>query len=399
MITSRPVSRYHPFSDAVFEDPYPIYREMRDETPLLYLEEFDCWFVSRFADVWALEQDQRKLTSKQGTTSTHLVTKQTPTSPNLSCLDAPQHGRVRSFFNPPFKPGAVAAMEPRVRELAREALARVAERGEACAVELGGYVSTRVVCTLLGLPLEDADKIGSWVNTYFDREPGTRGSTPRGVEAAKELAMYLFRTSKEARSRGAPEGSVLHKLHTTELAGERCDDMAVAVHLNMLVIGGTETFPKVFSATIARLAADSDARRACVGDPALAVDAFDETLRIDMPTQMLGRSVAEDFEMHGHTLRAGSGLLFLWGSANRDEREFDEPDRFVLKRRPPRILSFGHGQHRCLGAHVAKLEGRVFLDELLRAMPDYEVDTAGIERLRSEFFRGFARLPIRFEPF
>ncbi len=391
---------YDPFSEAVFDDPYPIYRRLRDEAPLLHLDEYDCWFVSRFEDVWSLEADQRNLTSKHGTTSTHLVTKQTPTSPNLSCLDPPDHDPVRAFLGPPFKPGAVRALEPRVRELAREAIDAVRERGEACAVaDLGGRLSSRVVCTLLGLPLEDADQILRWVNGYFEREPGRRGSTERGIEAAKELAMYLFRVSKEARSRGAPEGSVLHRLHTQELAGERCDDMRVAVHLNMLVIGGTETFPKVFSAALSRLAANPDQRAACVADPSRIPDAFHETLRIDMPTQMLGRTVARDFEMRGHRLRAGSGVLFLWGSANRDEREFDDPDRFDVGRRAPRILSFGHGQHRCLGAHVAQLEGRVLLEELLRDMPEYEVDEPRALRLRSEFFRGYAALPIRFEPF
>ena len=391
---------YDPFGDAVFDDPYPIYRRLRDETPLLYLEEYDCWFVSRFVDVWALEQDQRNLTSKYGTTSTHLVTKQTPTSPNLSCLDPPDHGPVRTFFNPPFKPGAVAALEPRVRELAREAIDAVRARGEADAVaDLGGRLSSRVVCTLLGLPLEDADRILEWVNTYFHREPGRKGSTEVGIEAAKELAMYLFRISKEARSRGAPEGSVLHKLHHEPLGGEPVDDMGVAVHLNMLVIGGTETFPKVFSASLARLAANPEQRAACAADPSLIPDAFHETLRIDMPTQMLGRTITRDFEMHGKTLRAGSGLLFLWGSANRDEREFADPDAFDLHRRAPRILSFGHGQHMCLGSHVARLEGRVLLEEVLRVMPDYEVDEASAVRLRSEFFRGYAALPIRFPAF
>jgi hypothetical protein len=391
---------YDPFSDAVFDDPYPVYRRMRDESPVHYLEEYDCWFVSRFADVWALEQDQRNLTSKHGTTSTHLVTKQTPTSPNLSCLDAPDHGPVRSFFNPPFKPGAVAALEPRVRELAREAIDVVRERGEADAVaDLGGRLSSRVVCTLLGLPLEDADQILAWVNTYFHREPGRKGSTEVGIEAAKELAMYLFRLSKDARSRGAPEGSVLRKLHDETLGGEPVDDMGVAVHLNMLVIGGTETFPKVFSSALSRLAAHPEQRDACAADPSLVPDAFHETLRIDMPTQMLGRTITRDFEMHGKTLRAGSGLLFLWGSANRDEREFDAPDTFDVRRRAPRILSFGHGQHMCLGSHVAKLEGRVLLEEVLRGMPEYEVDEQAAVRLRSEFFRGYASLPIRFAPF
>jgi cytochrome P450 len=226
-----------------------------------------------------------------------------------------------------------------------------------------------------------------------------RGSTQRGIDAAKEFAMYLFRLSKELRARGATEGSSCTKLHHEEVAGERADDMRVAVHLNMLAIGGTETFPKVFSAAIARLAQNPDQRAACARDAKLLPDAFHETLRIDMPTQMLGRTIARDFEMHGKELRAGSGLLFLWGSANRDEREFADPDRFDLYRRAPRILSFGHGQHMCLGAHVARLEGRIVLEEVLRAMPDYEVDTAGIQRLRSEFFRGFAALPIRFRPF
>src|SRR5262245_14391353 len=391
---------YHPFSDAIYDDPYPIYKQLRDESPFHYLEEFDCWFVSRFEDVWNLEQDQRNLTSKFGTTSTHLVTKQTPISPNLSGLDPPQHGPVRSFFNPPFKPGAVASLEPRVRAFAREAIDAVRERGSADAViELGGHVASRVVCTILGLPLEDAGQVLAWVNTYFEREPGQRGSTARGIEAAKEFAMYLFRLSKEMRSRGAPEGSLMHKLHHEDVAGERADDMRVAVHLNMLAIGGTETFPKVFSAALWRLARNPEQRAACAADPSLIPDAFHETLRIDMPTQMLGRTIARDFEMRGQRLSAGSSLLFLWGSANRDEREFSDPDRFDVRRRAPRILSFGHGQHMCLGAHVARLEGRVLLEEVLRAMPEYEIDEAGIQRLRSEFFRGVAALPIQFLPF
>jgi cytochrome P450 len=155
----------------------------------------------------------------------------------------------------------------------------------------------------------------------------------------------------------------------------------------------------VFSAALNRLAQNPDQRAACAADPALIPDALHETLRIDMPTQMLGRTIARDFELRGQELAAGSGLLFLWGSANRDEREFSEPDTFDLYRRAPRILSFGHGQHMCLGAHVARLEGRVVIEEVLRVMPDYEIDTDGIQRLRSEFFRGFAALPLRFRPF
>ena len=195
--------------------------------------------------------------------------------------------------------------------------------------------------------------------------------------------------------KGAPPGSVLAKLQSAPLGDEPVDDMGVAVHLNMLVIGGTETFPKVFSAALHRLWQNPEQRAACVCDPERIPEAFHETLRYDMPTQMLGRTVARDIEIHGQTLRAGSGLMFLWGSANRDEREFPDPDTFDISRRAPRILSFGHGQHMCLGAHVARLEGRILLEELLRAFPEYEVEETKAVRLRSEFFRGFARLPIR----
>lgn len=389
------MSLYDPFDASIWDEPFEAFRRLRDEAPAHYVPEVDCWFLSRFEDVWKMEQDQRPLTSKFGTTTTHLLTRQTPTSPNLSSLDGAEHTPVRSYFNPHFKPGAVRALEPRVAELARQALDRALESGDADAVELGGFVSSRVVCAVLGLPLADADRILAWVNGYFERRPGQRGSTEAGIQAAKELAMYLFRLSKETRGKGAPEGSVLHTLHTQPLGGEALDDMAVAVHLNMLVIGGTETFPKVFSAALHRLWQHPDQRRACAEDPSLVADAFHETLRIDMPTQMLGRTIARDLSLHGHTLRAGSGLMFLWGSANRDEREFPDPDRFDVRRRAPRILSFGHGQHMCLGAHVARLEGRVLLQEVLRRLPDYELDLDAGQRLHSEFFRGWAKLPIR----
>jgi cytochrome P450 len=389
---------YHPFSEAVYDDPYPFYRRLRDEAPAFYLEEFDCWFLSRFADIWTRLQDQRPLTSRAGTTTTHLLTKQTPTAPNLSSYDGPEHARIRGYFSPFFLPGAMRRLEPRVRELARQAVAQVVERGECDAVsELGGWLSVRVASTILGLPLEDAEQVMDWVNTYFEREPGQRGSTKRGIDSSKDFAIWLYGVAKRARQQGAPPGSVLEKLLAVDLEGERLDDRRIAAHLHMMAIGGTETFPKVFSALLYRLWQHADQRARVAADPTLAPDAFQEGLRYDMPTQMLGRTVAEDFTLHGQTLRAGSGLCFLWASANRDEREFPDPDRFDVARRAPRILSFGTGAHMCLGANAAKLEGRVLLEEVLARMPAYEVDEANVQRLRSEFFRGFAKLPISWQ--
>jgi cytochrome P450 len=127
-------------------------------------------------------------------------------------------------------------------------------------------------------------------------------------------------------------------------------------------------------------------------------DAYDEILRYDMPTQFLGRTLRRDVELHGRRLRAGQAVIFLYASANRDPREFSDPDRFDVARRPARILSFGAGAHQCLGTHVARMEGRVCLEEILARFPDYELDLARAVRLRTEFVQGFASLPVRTRP-
>ena len=389
---------YDPFSDEIFDDPYPIYRRLRDESPVHYLEEFDCWFLSRFEDIWQTMSNPGALTSSRGTTSTHLLTRQTPTGRNISMLDGAEHTRVRSYLNRFFMPKHLKGLEPRIRELAKEAVDQALERETCDAVSLGGYLSVRVASLLLGLPLDAADEVMDWVNTFFDREPGQRGSTKTGIYSAKELAIHLLKLTAERRVSHDDGENVLDRMLTTPLDGQEIDDMAIVQHLNMLVIGGTETFPKVFSAALFRLAEHPDQRAACAADPTLVPDAFYETLRFDMPTQMLGRTVAEETTIGGQKLGKGSGVMVLYASANRDEREFDEPDRFESTRRAPRILSFGHGPHQCLGAHAARLEGRVLLEEVLRRMPEYEIDESGIRRLRSEFFRGFAELPIRCVP-
>jgi hypothetical protein len=223
--------------------------------------------------------------------------------------------------------------------------------------------------------------------------------TPDGVAAFQEIQGYLLDLVRERRRRGAGEPSPVDTYVRLEVEGQRLADEVVASHLVLLLIGATETFPKVFANALFRLHEYPAQRAQCAADPALIPHAFEEVLRYDMPTQFLCRTVAKAHRLHGQTLRPGQVVLFLYPSANRDEREFRDPDLFDIHRRAPRILSFGHGTHRCLGAHFAKLEGRVLLAAVLRDLPGYEVDEAGIERERTEFVKGITKLPIRFEPF
>jgi cytochrome P450 len=165
-----------------------------------------------------------------------------------------------------------------------------------------------------------------------------------------------------------------------------------------MVIGGTETLPKVFAGGVYQLYKHPDQRAELASDLGLARDAFWEMLRVEMPTLMLGACAEQETEIGGGTkISRGQKIMHLWVSANRDEREFDEPDRFDIHRKAPRILTFNHARHRCLGAHIAQMEGRVLLEELLVRAPEYEIDEGAAVRIRSEFFRGFEQLPIVFE--
>jgi cytochrome P450 len=262
--------------------------------------------------------------------------------------------------------------------------------------EFATRLTVHVACQLLGVPESGAQFLAQRVNAFFARESGTRGQTRAGKSATADLFEYLGAWIEERRRSPVQRDDILGRLMAFEFEGWRFDDDDLISMLQLVVTGSTETLPKAFAGAVYQLARHSDQRAEVVADPGLTPRAFWEGLRMEMPTQMLGRRVVETWEIHGEKLEPGQGVLYLWASANRDDREFPEPDRFDIHRHPERILSFGHGLHRCLGAHFAKLEGRVLLEEMLARVPDYAVDEAHIHRERTEFIQGFRHLPIDF---
>lgn len=388
---------YHPYSDAIYDDPYPVYKRLRDDSPAHYIGEFDCWFLSRFEDIWQTNLNFKALSSAQGSTTGQLLVQDTPVNPSLAGLDPPRHTLHRGLISPTFKPGAVSALEPRVRAFARDALAPCLERGEIDAVrDYALRIASQTVCLIGGLPFEDAPRMVPWVNAIFEREDGHRGCTANGLQAMRDMFFYFLELVKERRSDPEACEGLLRLFLSTDVDGG-FDDGQIASTLSLLLTGGTDTFPKALSNTIYQLWRHPEQKAEVLARPDLGLAAFNETLRYNTPTQMLGRTLLEDIEIHGQTLRKGQKLMFLWASANRDEREFDDPDRFDLHRRPPRILAFGAGPHLCLGMHVAKLEARVALEELFGAVRDYHVEEKRSARLRTEFVQGFTSLPVTFE--
>jgi len=389
--------QYNPFSDDVIKgDPLPIYKQLRDEAPAYYLEEFDTWALSRFEDIWKASGDMKNLTAADGTTSAHLLTKVQPVTPMINNMDMPDHGRLRSSFRKPFAAPEVAKLEPMIREIARDRLAAAKDKGGLDVLhEMTAHVAVTVACSISGLPIEDGPFLNDLVWRFFKREEGHDGATEAGLAAMGEMFAY-FIEQVHARRKSGPKDDVLQTLLEFEQNGEKLDDESLASHLAMLIIGGSETFPKTFASIVRRLWEHPDQRKMCVDDPGLIPDAYNEGLRYDMPTQFLMRKVKKTVTFADQEMTEGQAIMFLYHSGNHDEREFPEPDKFDILRRPPRIMSFGYGPHSCLGVNVARLEGKVCLEELLKAHPEYEVDLENSERLLTEFVQGYWKLPITF---
>lgn len=397
---------YDPFSDAILDDPFPVYSRLRAESPVHYLERHDSWALARFEDVWNASADPELFVSPGPSLQTistaasleaELADEEVAIS-SIFGMNPPQHTALRKRLVSNFGPGAVRRLEPRIAAIVDECLEQALARGRCDVIgDLAGQVSVRVACMIIGLPLEDANLLSSIVKRFFDREPGIEGLPPDALVASQELSAYLLDQVHARRRRGLADSDALDAYGSIEIDGSRFEDEDLASHLSILVVGGTETLPKVFAGGVLQLHRHPDQRAALVADPSLIPTAFTEIARYEMPTQFLTRTVGRDLELRGEKLREGQGVLLLYRSANRDEAEFDEPDRFDIQRAAPRILSFGHGTHICLGQHAARLEAKIMYEKLLAAVPDYTVLENEVVRARSEFVAGYHEMPIVFE--
>lgn len=391
---------YDPFAPEMIRgDPFPTYKSLRDEAPAYYLERWDAWAVSRFEDVWGACMNTESFASGQGTTGSHLLTKVQPVTPMINMMDAPEHGKLRALVKPFFGPRKVAKFGDEVRTFVRARLDAVADQDSFDVVgDLAQPMATFAASLVSGFPTEDGALLREVVDRFFARDPDTEAMTEDGMAAMGDMFEYFARLSATARKTGAEEDSVLARLLAWEGEDGKLDDQAIASHLSLFLVGGIDTLPKVFANTLLRLAQNPDQRARVAADPELSLDAFHEALRVDMPTQFMCRKIVKPVEIHGRTLEPGQVLLLLYTAANRDEREFPNPDAFDLDRRPPRHLGFSHGAHACIGLHTARMEARIGLEEILARFPEYVVLEDGIEHYRTEFVKGFSRMPIQKRP-
>ncbi|MCH2169903.1 cytochrome P450 [Myxococcota bacterium] len=403
MVSSSQSKAYNPFWESMLDDPFPTYRWLRDEHPVYHIEEFDCWAVSRFEDVMAISMDNDDFTIERGSAVGNLATRSLAADTTLfMSMDPPRHTAYRRVLSPWFRPSRVAALEPRLRQIVSTVMEPLVKRGTFDAVQdVASRVGARVTAAILGVPEEDADPLTQCVHRfqpYFHhRPPDDEESIAFRDAAAGDLVGYFVELSARRRREPGPQEDLVQVLIDAETPDGPLDDLAVATNLMGLWVGGVETVPKHFGSLVFWLHEFPEQRARVVADPALLAPAVEEALRYDAPTHMLGRTVARPRILHGVEMREGQGVLLLYASANRDEREFDDPECFDVTRRPPRQLAFGGGTHLCLGLHVARLESRLMLEALLEAGPSYVLES-GVERCRLAGIHGYDAVPLSLRP-
>lgn len=388
---------YDPFMPEVVEgDPYPIYRRLRDETPRLFLPAYDAWFFSRFEDVWNLSKE-KQLSVESGITTSQLLLGGVGNPLMVSQMDPPQHTVYRNLLNELFKPAAATALDATIGARAAALLAPIRARGGGDMMEdFGSPLAAEVGCLLSGLPRADVALQIAWNRAFFDREPGRRGDTDTGARTYVEILDYVRERMQAVRRGAEPAAGTLGLLLAAQRDDPAISDEHIACTVFNMQIAAGDTVPKAVAAALWHLWRDPAQQARLLQEPALALPAFLEGARIDMPTQMQGRVATAAFDVGECRIEPGQRCMFLFASANRDEREFEAPDSYRIDREPRRTLAFGNGIHRCLGVHVAQVEGGAALREIARTLPPWRVDEAGSRRYRTEFLKGWAVLRIEF---
>lgn len=389
---------YSPYAYAVHEDPYPIYRELREQAPLYRNEELGFWALSRHADVLAALRDTASFSNARGVSLDRSSHEHAEAVMSFLAMDPPRHTRMRKLVSRGFTPRRIAAQEPRIRELAERYVGRMREAGGGDAIaDFAGRLPMDVISEMLGVPEADRPELCRLADAIVHREEGVHDVPPDGVQASLRAVQYFFELVKDREAR--PRDDLTSALLEAELDGERLRKRDVVAFLHLMIIAGNETTTKLLGNALYWLWRNPDQRALVAADPAENIPLWvEETLRYDSSTQALARTVTRSVGVRGETLQEGDKLLLLLGSANRDEEVFPDPDRFDLHRSTTAMLSFGQGTHFCMGAALARLEARVALAEWWRQMPDYAIDEAGIERVHSANVRGFAALPVRAAP-
>ena len=388
---------WDPFDTDIDADPYDVWRRMRDDAPVYRNDRFDFYALSRYADVEAAHRDPKTFSSAHGTVLELMRPRPLPTG-QMIFLDPPEHTHLRTLVSRAFTPRRVNALEDQIRELCCELLDAQAGRDRFDYVQdFGAPLPSMVISSLIGVPPDEREDMRELIDLIFHIEPGV--GMINDVSFGAQIKIHERLTRWLADREANPRDDMLTDLVQAEVTDEsgalrrmtrdECADFA-----NLLISAGTETVARLLGWTAVVLARHPDQRAELAERPALIPGAVEELLRYEAPSPVQGRWTTNEVELHGDVIPAGSKVLLLTGSAGRDERKYADAERFDIHRQSDHHVSFGYGIHFCLGAALARMEGRIALEETLKRWPAWDVDDEGCKRLHTSTVRGWVNVPV-----
>lgn len=388
---------WDPIDPEIDADPHPIWKRLRDEAPVYWNDRFGFYALSRFADVEAASRDPLTFSSAHGTVLEFMGTHMASTG-QMIFMDPPDHTALRALVSRAFTPRRIKELEARIRSVCAELLdPHVGSDGFDFVVDFGAQLPSRVISMLLGVPEEEREEQRRHIDEIFHIEPGV--GMVNDVSLSAGIALHEYLTGLIARRRADPQDDLVTALchaEITDEAGERrrLTDRECASFGNLLFSAGTETVGRLLGNVAVLLADHPEERAALAADPDLVPNGIEELLRYEAPSPVNGRWTTRDVELHGEVIPAGSKVLMITGSAGRDERVFPDPDRFDVRRSMHQHVTFGYGIHFCVGAALARMEGRVAVEETLARFPEWTVEPGAAVRQHTSTVRGYSSVPV-----
>ena len=397
MVQLSEIDFYNP--DTFLESvPYETFKQLRKEDPVHWnpqTEGTGFWVVTRYDDVVATSVDHKSFASGHGVFIDESVGGSELMMVNM---DAPKHTGLRNLISQGFTPKMIRRMEPHVRDIATKIIDEIADKGECDFVtEVAVELPLQVIAELVGIPQEDRHKIFQWSNQMIAvGDPEYSPTMEVATQAAAEIFAYANELTAERRVN--PKDDLISVLLGADSGGEKLEDLEFNFFFLLLVVAGNETTRNLISGGMQALIENPEQRQRLIDDPSLMPTAVEEMLRYISPIMYFRRTATSDTEIHGQTIKEGDKVTLWYGSANRDEDAFPNPDVFDVGRTPNTHVALGAGgPHFCLGASLARLETRLMFEELLRRLPDIELN-GPVSRLRSYFINGIKHMPVTFTP-
>jgi hypothetical protein len=381
---------FDPYSSVVDADPFPLYAQLRDEYPCFWSPEAGMWVLSRYADILGAGLDWKTYSSARGNLMTELPNRAGAT---LGTTDPPRHDRLRGLIQHAFMKRNLEGLSEPIRDIARNAANALRGNEQFDFItEFSSKFTVRVLFAALGLPLGDEQAVRDNAVLMVQSDPLTRAKGPQHIAAYNWMQDYAARVIAERRKH--PQNDLISHFSAAEIEGDRLDEREVLLTTTTLIMAGIESLGGFMAMFAVNMAEHPDARASVAANPALLPDAIEESLRFNTSAQRFRRCLQKDVTLHGQAMRAGDFLCLAYGSANRDERQFPNPDVYDITRKPRGHLGFGGGVHACLGTAIARLSVKIAFEELHKVIPNYTRAEESLQWMPSSTFRSPLRLEL-----